>query len=140
MSAEEAKLTAQNLVKLADWVEANLKQEQIEMKYLRSEFNPDDGELEGTTFRSKDECGSCGCMLGWAPFVPGLEPIAGDYVACFYPEYLVFNYYGRRIFPALYVGWDTNKDWEAIFSQDLENDKESLVAGIRAKAEELELR
>jgi len=63
-----------NLVKLAKYILANISNEKFDMRWYRS------SDIEpNISFYSKENCGTVGCALGWAPFVPGLEAIGSDY-------------------------------------------------------------
>jgi len=67
--------------KIVDWVKENVAPEDFDMLYFRARKR-DDVVLEGSTlklivdapFVNKENCGSVGCLLGWAPFIEGLEP------------------------------------------------------------------
>lgn len=56
-----------NLKKLADWLEENVTENRFDMAHFRS-----NGSGSYAEFISLLDCGTAGCALGWAPFVPGL--------------------------------------------------------------------
>jgi hypothetical protein len=126
--------TADNLNKLADFIEKNVSQKQLDMSYCRL-----DEEGNRVHFISQDDCGTSGCALGWAPFVLGLEPVDSDFVESEewfqVPEsrrFLIFHVYGRRIFPDL-----TDRDWYEVFHERLSSDKAEVIARLRDMAERL---
>jgi len=63
-----------NLIKLSKFILKNIKDEQFSMKWFRSNHTDN-----GVEFYTKEYCGTVGCALGWAPFVPGLEAIGSDW-------------------------------------------------------------
>jgi len=79
-----------NLVKLAKYILEEVSDEQFDMKWFRSNHID-----TGVEFFSKENCGTVGCALGWAPFVKGLEVIEDDYD---YLDYLNFHIYSNRVF------------------------------------------
>lgn len=58
----------ENLAKIRDWLAAN--DVPFDMEYWRKK----EGALVGTPF-----CGTHGCIIGWCPEIPGLEPIPEDW-------------------------------------------------------------
>lgn len=101
-------MNKENLKKLADWIEINLTEDQFDMKAYRQD---DQGTRVG--FHSINNCGTVGCLLGWAPFVPGLEVI-GDELIETHPKLfsgnhvLCFESYSQRVFNlnSLQCEWD----------------------------------
>ena len=121
---EIKKLTIKNLKLLRDHIRDKVTDEQFDMHKYRTDEN-----RNIILFRSKDDCGTIGCALGWAPFVKGLEPIEED----FYNGNLDFNIYSERIFPAIetddyddkyYIAWAFifNAEWK-----DYDNTREGFV-------------
>ena len=75
------------LTKLAKYVDEEVKDEQFDMGVYRNK-----------DFRSINDCGTTGCLLGWAPFVePPLESEFSEF-----DEYtgLLFGEYCYRVFGA----------------------------------------
>lgn len=140
--------TSKNLRLLADHIERNVDQSQIDMSIFKRHGNkPVDWMLD-------DECGTVGCALGHAPCVEELKPIKSDFVKYseVSPTILVWNVYGARVFPGLYHvlriggegqynGFDkvTELDhWHDVFSEELSSNKAEVVARLRYKAIELD--
>lgn len=67
-------------------------QELFNMATYRGE--PDDEIHDYSEFKSKSDCGTLGCALGWCPFIEGLDVKTGD----FNKEGLSFYLYGDRLF------------------------------------------
>lgn len=117
--------TADNLIKLANYIEMNVPQEKLDMRYCRER-----------AFKSLNDCGTSGCALGWAPFVEGLEPIEEDCNRV--SRCLNFWQYSQRVFPAL--GNNMSSSWEEVFDSDLSSDKTQVVYRLRKKARQLKRR
>ncbi len=117
--------TANNLIKLANYIEMNVPQEKLDMSSFRAKF-----------FINKHDCGTSGCALGWAPFVEGLEPVESDFDGPYVG--LDFWQYSERVFPAL--GSHMSADWEEVFDSDLSSDKTQVVYRLRKKARQLKRR
>ena len=124
-------LTANNLDLLADYIDANVAQFQLNMRSYRS-----DKGLGGVQFRSFDECGTAGCAQGWSPFV--FEPLESEFKVS---GVLSFELHGARVFPSLYTKDNyspyTNHHWHDIFTYNLSSDKGEVVGRLRDKAKEL---
>lgn len=85
-----------NLLKAADWIEENVKDEQFDIICYRAD---EDNKWREKQFYNLEACGTIGCFLGWCPFVPGLEPIEHDYTPHFGEMTLNFDgEYSKRIF------------------------------------------
>lgn len=82
-------MNKENLALLANWIETNVTQEHFDMGFYRSH----EGSIK--YFVNVNDCGTCGCCLGWGPFVPGLEVIEDDFKI---DDLLSFYHYGQRIF------------------------------------------
>lgn len=117
--------TVINLNKIADFLESNVKDEQFNIKEWR----------EGD-YRSKHDCGTTGCAIGWAPFIEGLEPLECEFT----PDWgghsysLDFRLYWRRILEG--VDSDT---FDNVFGADnafnpLSETREHTIKRIRALA------
>ena len=124
--------TSVNLRQLADFIEQDVPDKKLNMRHFRSNksgFRKD--------FVSVADCGTCGCALGWAPFVwPALESemrFADDD-----ERELQFERYARRVFPALFnpIGARTER-WETCFSQHNSSKKKDIVNSLRLVAAEL---
>lgn len=57
------KINIENLTKLADFLENEVKDEQFDIYAYRKKFGDD------YPFFSKSDCGTVGCALGWLPFI-----------------------------------------------------------------------
>ena len=76
MSLEQFRLD--NLSKLADYLESNVKDEQFNMTYFRMDkIDPKSGVIHDVQYTSSSDCGTIGCALGYGPFV--VEPSLCDY-------------------------------------------------------------
>ena len=62
-------INIENLTKLADFLENEVKDEQFDIYAYRKKFGDD------YPFFSKSDCGSVGCALGWLPFVCNTEDL-----------------------------------------------------------------
>ena len=95
-------MNKENLLKLADYLDGEVTQEQFNMAWYRT---ANDGRI--TDFYNTHDCGSVGCALGWSPFVKGLEPHDCDYVDLGddYGEYLNFRDYSARVFDLSSSEW-----------------------------------
>lgn len=86
-----------NLQKLTDWLKENEDKIKFDMRDFRQK------EIEGfkigvtTDFLSIGECGTVGCALGWAPFVPGLEVAEQDFDYSPLNTRLDFSKYAVRV-------------------------------------------
>jgi hypothetical protein len=75
-------------------------------------------------YYNKDDCGSIGCLLGYAPEC--LPAIEADYFAdCLGVKSLQFSRYGERIFPELNQG-----ELNFLFSSDWANHDNTLQGAI----------
>jgi len=83
-------MNEKNLVKLAKFILSDVSDEQFNMKYFRSDVGD---SLK--KFKSKEDCGTVGCALGWAPFVEGLEVIESDFDE---RNHIIFELYSKRVF------------------------------------------
>ena len=63
------KINIENLTKLADFLESEVKDEQFDIYAYRKKFGED------YPFFSKSDCGSVGCALGWLPFISSAEDV-----------------------------------------------------------------
>ena len=124
--------TVLNLRKLADHIEANVDQSDLYMPYFRSDL-----EREHLEFISINNCGSCGCALGHAPFVDGLHVIANDFDKL--SGVLVWREFSMRVFPLLGC-LITSNDWDDVFDSSLSSKKSEVIQRLRDKANELEAR
>ena len=105
-------MNKENLLKLADYLEKRVTQEQFDMSCYRAEL----ADLcHATDFYSTHDCGSVGCALGWSPFVKGLEPIDDDYIFDRHTSLkeLAFRRYSLRVFELTAVEWKWcfSADW-----------------------------
>lgn len=102
----------ENLTKLADFVEENISQENFDMfVYRRDRTNG-----VPTAFFGFNDCGTVGCLLGWAPFVKGLEPKDShfEFSSHHNKDFLDFETYSEDFF-----GLETYSDeWVCLFSGD----------------------
>lgn len=109
----------ENLKRLADWIEKNITQEQFDMSHYRT-----DGVGHMVVFRSINDCGTVGCLVGWSPFVPKLKPLKKEYHKSA-PYELDIDKYESRIF-------DTNSfDWRFLFSDWWANEDNTLEGAIK---------
>ena len=123
-------LTVKNLRTLAAFIDKEVTQKQLNMRHFRS-----DEEGRYMEFKSNKDCGTCGCALGWAPFV--IPTLPADFNM--YSE-LDFSRYGSRVFPALYNTHRKGHNfvWPLCFSGDLSSEKESVVERLYDVASRLE--
>lgn len=86
-----------NLILLRDWLVENKDNVKLHMMYYRME-SLDSGC--STSFISKTDCGTVGCLLGWAPTVDGLEPVKEDYMTSYEELGRILNFprYSKRVF------------------------------------------
>lgn len=97
-----------NVCALRDYLANNVNPKFFSMTYHRS-----DCYHKRETYISKDDCGICGDILGWAPFVKGLEPIKSDFLTTKSQIHsLDFVRYGERVF-GLY--WKS-AEWDKLFN------------------------
>ena len=97
-----------------------LLQAHIKDKVTDKQFNMI--SYRNSTFYSKDNCGTVGCAMGWAPFVKGLETLESDFHA---DGSLNYGIYHNRIFKA-----DTDDLWSFLFCPDWskhDNTREGFV-------------
>lgn len=86
------KIKLEKLILLRNWLEANKNDINLNMGSYRQ---GKDGN--SVAFVSHHNCGTVGCVLGWSPFVKGLEPIEDDYVRSF-GKHVDFLAYSDRVF------------------------------------------
>ena len=129
---DKVKITLRNLHKLADYIEQHVAQENLNMKNYRSDDSGQD-----FTFWSKDECGTVGCALGYAPFaIPEVDTLP------FIRGALGMNWasYSHDLFPAFraYTEFDEDQhDSDDVFGGDLSSDKDEIVSRLRDKAHQI---
>lgn len=99
-----------NLMKLGEYLWQNIKDEQFGMELFRQHNN------ENCEFYSKEDCGTVGCALGWAPFVKGLEPIKSDFSS--FSGKLWFTDYSHRVFGD---DWRSNPKLHFVFDEEWAN-------------------
>jgi len=81
-------------------------------------------------FVSKKDCGTVGCLLGWAPMIKGLECDLQDFGKSYIGEaknYLIWSSYCDRV---LSIGTDSGL-WDFLFSHEwanFDNTPEGAVA------------
>jgi len=112
-------MSRENLVKLAKFILENIKDEQFNMSSFRL-----NKYYNSVRFKSKEDCGTIGCALGWAPFVEGLEVVKSDYYKG-EPMYLDFDLYSKRVFGTAFGIF-----WEFLFSlgwHEIDNTREGFV-------------
>lgn len=88
------------LSRLADFLENNVKNDQFNIKYYRT-----DEYGKCTTFYSKHNCGTVGCALGWAPFAFKLNKTYRDFD-------------GEYFFPKIsekFLGINDRESWVYLF-------------------------
>ena len=95
-------MNKKNLLKLADFLE-KLPQENFDMAYRRW-----DGKKEVHFYKSSDNCGTIGDVMGWAPFVEGLYPLDQE----FFDDKLFWPKYESRVFHV------DGRAWVWLFSSD----------------------
>lgn len=127
--------SSDNLGRLADYIEMNVGQAQLDMKRYRS-----------APFNSLDDCGSVGCALGWAPFTPGLELLDSEFGEFDGRGVVNWHKYFERIFPVQrqHNIRLMNKDvqdgkslYSVAFSSDLSSRKNLVVGRIRHAAHQI---
>jgi len=115
-------MNKENLVKLAKYIFTNVADDQFNMSRYRL-----DNYGFSTYFKSKEDCGTVGCALGWSPFVEGLEAIDSDYARL--SRRLVFHKYSNRIF-----GVDEEDcQWSFLFNSGwskIDNSREGFVSRV----------
>jgi len=114
-----------NLVKLAKYILEEVTDEQFDMIAFRS--NHIGTGVVNCDFKSKNDCGTIGCALGWAPFTKGLEVVEDDFIESYITDYehLSFHNYSKRIFGSYH-----GDIWDFIFSGDwyvVDNSREGFV-------------
>ena len=104
-------MNEQNLLKLADFIWHNVTQEVFDMWYYR----PGGIKLDANGKPIGSECGTVGCALGWAPFVPGLEILLEKEVLLgSTTDHVLFSKYSYRVF-----GLDGgSNEWNFLFASD----------------------
>jgi len=110
-------MNKENLVKLAKSILEKVTDDQFNMESFRSI-----GGGDPCDFKSKNDCGTIGCALGWAPFVKGLEVVEGDF-DCF--GELCFYVYSKRVFGVI-----KTPQWGFLFNGcwcDADNTREGFV-------------
>ena len=134
---EARRTTIHNLRKLADYIEAEVPQEKLDMRAFRK---TSDGDF--AFFENHTKCGTSGCALGWAPFVEGLEPVEDDFSVnpLFSRSALNWDEYSQRILPDPLIDCRAEDDghWSSVFSGHLSSYKADVVGRLRAKADEFE--
>ena len=126
---EIKKLTIKNLRLLRDYIDTQVTDEQFDMKYFRT----NDKKNKGLEYYSKDNCGTVGCALGWAPLVKGLEPVDSDfdYIIDVEQSSLDFHEYSYRVFPELMASQAYNcYSWQFVFStewNDVDNTRQGFI-------------
>ena len=83
------KINMKNLKKAREGL-MGLDPEAFDMELYRS-----NKDRTAVNFKSKNNCGTVGCALGWCPFIPGLETKKEDYS---YSDFLGFDDYCKRVF------------------------------------------
>lgn len=116
-----------NLLKLANYLELNVTQKMFNMQSYR-----ENSEGDSVTFRSKTDCGTVGCALGYAPLVNGLEAIAEEFIIGMnHSNYLDFSDYCKRV---LGICNYKDKSWEFLFASQwvgFDNTPEGAAARIK---------
>lgn len=116
---------AGNLSLLADYLEHNVKDEQFDMADMRQSLDSS-GNRYPATFRNRHNCGTIGCVLGWAPFVPELDYTDDEYLG----TTLDWNAYAERLF----VEDTDSAEWDWLFSEwweERDNTRMGAVKRIR---------
>jgi len=83
-------MNEKNLVKLSKYIFEMIADEKFNLKNFRSIC-----DVASCNFKSKEDCGTVGCALGWAPFVKGLEFVESDFCRT---GILNFYKYSNRVF------------------------------------------
>jgi len=97
MNIDNLKLLRDGLKKLMD--EGVVTQETFDMEYYRS--NERGKSIAG--FYSLENCGTIGCLMGWAPFVEGLE----------FNETMTWTGYVSQKFS---FNYDTDHEFDEVFA------------------------
>lgn len=83
-----------NICALRDYLETEVNPANFYMGFYRSDNNQ-----RRNLYFNKNDCGTCGCALGWAPFVRGLETIKSDFITIKESNTkLDFECYCKRVF------------------------------------------
>lgn len=75
-------MNKKNLLKLADFLEG-VEPEKFDMRNYRAASRKD---TAGVPYNGRDNCGTVGCALGWAPFAINKEP-ESDNESVFWDKY-----------------------------------------------------
>lgn len=106
LNKEERIELAERCRLLADYLE-QLKPGQFDYDSLRGGLNEFGVRRDSLPFKSLDNCGTTGCALGWAPFVPDerFKPVEDDYEKddLTGSRYLSFYDYEGRVFFGHYL-------------------------------------
>lgn len=96
-----------NICALRDYLKSEVKPANFNMRHFRA-----DNRQFIKYYHNKDDCGTCGCALGWAPFVRELKPIISDYSENeTLGVYLNFHIYCKRVF-----GFnEKHRNWRQLF-------------------------
>jgi len=141
-------LNYSNLNKLADYLEANVTDADFDMQAFRRVSKKE----KSCRFLSPTDCGTCGCALGYAPLVEGLEPLKVHYKKFVLHTIigsglrlvtqLDFTTYARDMFEFYqYDSSDCSRDlmtatiWDFLFSEEwveVDNTVKGAVSRIRA--------
>ena len=127
--------TADNLRLAAHWINENVPEANIRMEWFRSVHSEGARDFDGAHYRSPTDCGTAGCLLGWCPFVPGLEAIESDFYTNtkHNPGHLDFFRFSDRVFPSL-----AGDRFEEVFGIELRFlSKEALIINMLAVATHL---
>lgn len=104
------------LLKVADFIE-KLPQEKFHMGKYRCNKNHNWLRNNSGSFQyefDRNNCGTVGCILGWCPFIEGLEPMLSDYEKM--RGFPFWERYSDRIFD-----FTTQDDiWDYLFHSDWE--------------------
>lgn len=117
--------TKENLQKLHDYIRDNVAEEFIRMEYFRS-----DEYGFSKCYTSKEDCGTCGCALGWAPnAIPEIlsDPKVFENSINGAPRIEFFKM-SDRYFPDL--NDDPSNYWDYLFSPDWVDDKQAILERI----------
>ena len=101
-----------------------IPQENFNMGYYRSRdgWVPEGKSwrrFRAAAFKSPENCGTAGCAIGSAPFIPGLEPVEADYSYCNSGEkYLDFGTYSTRVLEITEADSDLDGPWEWCFDAE----------------------
>lgn len=129
---------AENLNLLADHIENNVPQDQLDMTDFRQRRN-EAGKLRSANFLGHHDCGSVGCAVGHAPFVdaPQFKPVASEFHDGSEGLDLNWGTYSTRLFGS--NGFGNADTWVRCFQGNLSSDKASVMRRLRLRALELEL-